>query len=379
MATKTTTKTAAVKKPVAKTVEKKSNVETFKYISQFLNTDGISGFETEISEVFKKETSKNGAKITRDGLGSVIAQVGTKGPKVMLASHMDEVGFVVAMIEKSGMLRIRPVGGHWVHTILAMRVKVINRAGKVFNGVVGSVNVHVLPADQAAKVMPMSQVFVDLGFNSDEEVKAAGIQIGDQIVRISEAELLADGDKYMAKAIDNRIGVAIIAKVIENLKGQKLENQTFAVATAQEEVGLRGGKTSTQLVSPDVAIAIDTTSSHDIPNIIPGNTKLGHGVALTVVDNSAIANPMLVNMLDDLAAKHKVPAYRYVSQGGGNDSGVTQYSQGGIPVITISIPTRYLHTPFEVGSIKDFDAVVKLITEFCLMFNATELKKLQYK
>lgn len=260
-----------------------------------------------------------------------------------------------------------------------MRVKVVNRAGKSFNGVVGSVNVHVLPAAQRGVVMDMDKVFVDLGFNSDEEVAKAGIQVGDQVIRLSEAELLADGDKYMAKAIDNRVGVAIIAKVVENLKGKDIKNQTFAVATAQEEVGLRGGRASTQKIQPDVALAIDTTSSHDIPNIIPGDTKLGRGVALTVVDGSAIANPTLVNLLDDLAKKHKIPAYRYVSQGGGNDSGVTQYSQGGIPVISISIPTRYLHTPYEVGSIKDFDAVVALITEFCLMFDDKELKKLQYK
>ena len=106
--------------------------------------------------------------------------------------------------------------------------------------------------------------------------------------------------------------------------------------------------------------------------------KLGKGVALTVVDGSAIGNPKLVNMLDDLAKKHNIPAYRYVSAGGGNDSGVTQYSQGGIPVISISIPTRYLHTPFEVGSIKDFNAVVELIVEFVKMFNNDRLKELKY-
>ena len=227
--------------------------------------------------------------------------------------------------------------------------------------------------------MKMEDVYVDLGFTSDEEVKKAGIDVGDQVVRMSEATLLADGDKYMAKAIDNRVGVAIIAKIIEKLKGVKHPNQVYAVATAQEEVGLRGGKASTQMIQPDIAFAIDTTVSHDTPGIIPGDTKLGHGVAITMKDNTAIANPVLANMLFDLAKAKKIPAYKYVSQGGGNDSGVTQYSKGGIPVVSIAIPTRYLHTPYEVGSLKDFNAVVELLVEFIKKFNDKEYKKTLYK
>lgn len=347
----------------------KKNQATFAYVEKFLNCDGISGFEHEISKVYIEEAKKQGAKITRDGLGSVIATVGETGPKLMLVSHMDEIGFVVERIEKNGFLRLSPVGGHWVHTILAMKVKVITRSKKEFVGVIGSVNVHVLQPENRTKVMNMRDTFVDVGFNSEKEVKEAGIQVGDQIVRISEAELLGDGDKFMAKAIDNRVSVAIIAKVLENLKGKKLNSQISAVASAQEEVGLRGAKTATQKIAPDIAIAIDTTSSHDIPKIIPGDTKLGSGVALTIKDGTAIANPLLADYLHNLAKKHNIPCYRYVSSGGGNDSGVTQYSQGGIPVLTISVPTRYLHTPFEVGSLKDFEAVVNLLTQFCLDLN----------
>ncbi|WKX02614.1 M42 family metallopeptidase [Candidatus Mycoplasma mahonii] len=356
-----------------------ANKETFKYISNFLNRDGISGYESDIAAAYKAEVKKSGAIIERDGFGSVIAKIGTKGPKIMLAAHMDEVGFVVQQIEKEGMLRISPVGGHWVHTILAMKVKVINTKGKEFIGVVGSTSVHVLQPEVRTKVMKMMDVYVDLGLGSVEEVKKAGIDVGDQVVRMSTAELLADGDKYMAKAVDNRIGVAIIAKIVERLKGVKHDNVIYAVATAQEEVGLRGGKASTQHIQPDIAIAIDTTVSHDTPGIIKGDTKLGHGVAVTMKDNSAIANPTLANMLFDLSKKHKIPAYKYVSAGGGNDSGVTQYSKGGIPVVSIAIPTRYLHTPFEIGSIKDFDATVDLLVEFIKMFNNTEYKKTLYK
>lgn len=352
--------------------------KTFEYLEYFLDRDGISGFEKDIADAYIKEVKKHGAAIERDGFGSVIAKVGDKGPKLMLASHMDEVGWVVQQITDGGMIRLSDIGGHWNHTILASQVKVVNRDGKEFFGVVGSTSVHILPAEQRTKVMDLKDIFVDLGFNSKDEVLKAGVSVGDQVVRISKARLLADGDKYMAKAIDNRVGVAIIAKVIENIKGKKLNNQLFAVATAQEEVGLRGGRASMQKIQPDIAIAIDTTASHDTPNVIPGDTKLGKGIAVTMKDGSAIANPMLANYLFDLATELKLPVYKFVSQGGGNDSGITQFSQGGIPVVTISIPTRYLHTPFEVGSIKDFESIVDLITEFVLKLDIELLKKFHY-
>lgn len=260
-----------------------------------------------------------------------------------------------------------------------MPIKVINRQGKEFPGVIGSTSVHVLQPEVRTKVMKMKDVYVDLGFSSKEEVIKAGIEVGDQVVRMSKATLLADGDKYMAKAIDNRISVAIIAKVLEKLKGKKITNQLFAVATAQEEVGLRGAKAATQMIQPEVAIAIDTTVAHDTPGIIPGDTKLGEGVAITMKDNCAIANPTLANMLFDLAKEKGIKAYKFVSQGGGNDSGMTQYSKCGIPVVTISIPTRYLHTPNEIGSIFDFNAVVDLLVEFVLMFDDNQYQKTLYK
>lgn len=353
--------------------------KTFEFIKEFLNSDGISGFEHNIATKFKNSAIKNKATVSRDGFGSVIAKIGEKGPKLMIAAHMDEVGFVVQRIESSGFVRLSPVGGHWPHAILANRVKVINRQGKEFIGVIGSTSVHILPAEQRSKVMEFKDIYVDLGFESAAKVAEAGIEVGDQVINISEATLLADGDKFMAKAIDNRISVAIIAKIIEELNGVSLKSQVYAVATAQEEVGLRGAKASTQQIKPDIAIAIDTTASHDTPNVIPGDTKLGFGVAVTMKDNSAIANPVLANRLFDLAKDKKIPAYKYVSQGGGNDSGETQYSQGGIPVVTIAIPTRYLHTPNEVGSIKDFNAIVSLITEFIKLLDDNELKKYLYQ
>lgn len=343
---------------------KESNKEIFKYMEPFLNSDGISGYEHEIADTYISRAKKYGATITRDGFGSVIAKVGKEGPKLMLAAHMDEVGFVVQRVEKEGLLRISPVGGHWPHTILAMPVKVITTSGKTFKGVVGSTAPHVLTPEQRKVVMDMKDVYVDVGASSKEEVEKIGIEVGDQVVRESKAFMMANNDFFCAKAIDNRISVAIISKVLEKLQKEKLSCQVYAVATAQEEVGLRGAKASIQQIHPDVAITIDTTTSHDTPNIIPGDNKLGKGLSITMKDNSAIANPKLANCLYQICKKEKIAVYKYVSQGGGNDSGVTQYAKDGIPVVTISIPTRYLHTPHEVGSITDFKAVTDGIIAF---------------
>ncbi|MCR8613076.1 MAG: M42 family metallopeptidase [Mycoplasma sp.] len=359
--------------------KKETNKQIFKFMEPFLDSDGISGFEHEIADVYIKHAKKAKAKLERDGFGSVIAKMGTKGPKVMFAAHMDEVGFVVRSIEKEGQLRVSPVGGHWTHTILAMPVKVITSKGKVFKGVFGSTAPHVLTQSQRTKVMEMRDVYVDVGVKDKEEAEKLGIAPGDQIIRESKSFQMANDEFFCAKAIDNRMSVAILAKIMEKLAGKTLKCQAYFVATAQEEVGLRGGKASTQQIQPDVAIAIDTTTSHDTPGIIPGDNKIGLGMSITMKDNSAIANPALANHIFDLAKSKKIPVYKYVSQGGGNDSGVTQYSQGGIPVVTISIPTRYLHTPHEVASIKDFNAVVDGIVEFVSKFDDKTYKTFLYK
>lgn len=355
-----------------------NNKDTYKFIEHFLNSDGISGFEHEISQKYIEYAKRYNAEIQRDGFGSVIAKMGDNGPKLMVVSHMDEVGFVVQSIEKNGFLKLSPVGGFWVHTILSMPVKVITHDGKVYKGVIGSTSAHVLQPEERTKVMKMSDVYVDIGIKSHDEAIKLGIDVGDQVVRESKAFLMANDDFYCAKAIDNRISVAILAKLAEKLSTQKLSSQVYLVASAQEEVGLRGAKASTQKINPDIAIAIDTTVSHDTPGVIPGDGKLGKGLAITMKDNSAIANPKLANYIYKLAKESKIPVYKYVSQGGGNDSGVTQYSQGGIPVLTIAIPTRYLHTPYEVGSITDFNAVLDGVFEFIKKLDNVLMEEFKY-
>ena len=357
----------------------KSNKETFKFMEKFLSQDGISGHEKDISKVFINELKKTDAKLSRDGLGSVIAKFGTKGPKIMIAAHMDEVGFVVQRIEKNGFLRISPLGGHWPHTILGNKVKVINTKGKEFLGVIGSTSVHVLPLEQARKVMKIADMYVDLGFDSQEEILKAGIDVGDQVIRVSDVTLLTKGDKFMAKACDNRFGLAIAAQVALRLNKQNLNSQVYIVGSSQEEVGLRGAQASTSKIEPDIGIALDTTVSHDTPGIIPGDTQLGKGVPITMKNNSAISNPVLANQIYDLAKEKKIPTYKFVSQGGGNDSGVLQFGKGGVPVVSVAIPTRYLHTSYEIGSIKDFNSIVELLVAFLLQFSEKDYQKIIYK
>lgn len=356
-----------------------NNKQTFEYIAKFLNQDGISGFEHQISQTYKAEALKYGAQVTRGGLGSVIAKIGTKGPKLLIGSHLDEVGFVVSMIEESGFIRLRGVGGHWTHSMLGNQIKLVTNDKREYIGVIGSTSVHVLQPAERTKVMDMKDLFVDFGFESAKEAIDAGVKIGDQMINISKAYLMAGEKKYMAKAIDDRIAVALQAKLIERLQGEKLSSQVYLAAAVQEEVGSRGGKAITNSIQPDLAIALDTCVSHDTPNIIPGSTKLGSGVAIQVLDGYAISNPLLVDYLMALAKKHNIDAYKYVAEGGGTDADEFQYSQAGIPVVVISIPTRYLHTQYEVSSIKDFNDTLELLYNFIKEFSETVLNKFTYK
>ena len=358
---------------------KKNYQESFNFMKKFLSCDGISGYEWDISKVFIEEVKKAKATITRDRLGSIITKFGTKGPKIMIAAHMDEVGFLVQRIEKEGFLRISNLGRQWTHAILGNKVKVINTKGKEFFGVIGSTSVHVLPEEEAKKVMKMSDLYVDIGFDSRQEVEEAGIDAGDRIVRVSDVSLLEKGDKFMSKAVDDRFGLSIAAKLAQQLKDKKLNSQVYIVATSQEEIGSRGAITSVGLIEPDVAIALDTDVAHDTPNIMPGDTKLGKGVIITMKDEGAISNPFLANQLYDLAKEKNISAYKVVSQGGLNDAEFLQYGKGGVPTVTVSIPQRYLHTSYEVGSLEDFEQATKLLLEFTLWFDKEKYEKIIYK
>lgn len=335
-------------------------------LKEFTLTDGISGHEKNIAEVYKKWVEKSVDEITYDQLGSVIAlkKGSEKGPKIMLAGHIDEIGFLIKNIDDNGYLRLHPVGGWWPHVLLSQALTIRTRQGDEYIGVVGSRAPHGMKPEDRNKVMDMADLFVDIGVDSKEDVQALGIQIGDSMTPKSEFHVLANPNYLLSKAWDDRIGAAIVAAVMRNLKDEKTQANVYGVGTVQEEVGLRGAKTAAQLINPDIAVALDVTIATDTPKE-DQRIKLGVGVTLEVMDGSYIGHKGLLYYLQDLAEELEINQQFEVLSAGGTDSGEIHKVHDGVITLTISIPARYIHSHRGIIHRKDFADTVSVLTEFC--------------
>lgn len=349
-----------------------------KMMEAFTMADGISGCEKEASRVMKSYIEPYADEVSYDGLGSLIAlkKGSEKGPRIMLAGHIDEVGFVVRSIEDKGFIRLAPVGGWWGHVLLSQPVTITTRDGKKYTGVIGSRPPHGLPADVRSKVVEVKDLFVDLGVKDKQEVEFLGIKPGDMVSPKSEFTVMANPNYLMAKAWDNRVGALIVTEVLKNLKGQKHTANVYSVGTAQEEVGLRGAKTAAFAVKPDVAITIDVTLANDIPGAEPGS-KMGVGVTLGVQDSSVLGHRGLLNHLEDLAKELKLEVQHDLLLAGGTDSGEIHKSMEGVITLTVSIPSRYIHSHRALIHRKDYLDTVTLLTEFCKRLDEKQLEVLR--
>ncbi len=328
-------------------------------------TDGISGHEKEVAQVFKKWTEDSVDAFDYDELGSIIGiKEGQENePKIMLAGHIDEIGFLVKNIDDKGFLRLHPVGGWWPHVLLSQAVTVKTREGKEFVGVVGSQAPHTLTPAVRNKVMKIDDIYVDLGVRSKEEVLALGIQIGDPITPKAEFHEMANPNYLMSKAWDDRIGAAIVIEVMRRLKEEETKATVYGVGTVQEEVGLRGAQTAAQKLNPDIGIALDVTVATDAPGE-DNRIELGKGITFEVMDGSHIGHKGLIYYLQDLAEEMGKDYQFEILSAGGTDSGTMHKVHDGVIQITLSIPARYIHSHRGVIHRKDFADTVDLLVEF---------------
>ncbi|MBU4690037.1 M42 family metallopeptidase [Mycoplasma zalophidermidis] len=351
-------------------------------LKEYMEIEAMSRYEEPVAQALKNNTQSNNLEYTRDGFGSLIIsnkQTDPNAPVIMIAAHMDEVGYFVRSIEENGNMLVSPVGGIWPATVIGTKCKLVtNKDNKIIYGVFGHTSIHILESEKISKVPTNKELYIDCGFNSKQEALDFGIEAGDRVYMSGEA-IDMPNNLIAGKAMDNRAGVTVIDFLANNIKDLKLPNKTYIVGTVQEEVGLRGAKTATSIIDADVAIAIDTCASHDTTGCIKGGTKLGDGVALLVKDGGLLTNPKLTEMLMSLARKHNIPAYKYISEGGGNDATSLQYGKGGVPAITFSLPQRYLHSPIGVCSLVDIQAAIDLATEFVKTFNAEKAKELKHQ
>ncbi len=326
---------------------------------------GPPGHESEIAGILKKHLRGLGT-VTQDRLGSVICRQNGKAdePRIMMAGHMDEVGFMVKGVTKEGFIKFLPMGGWWGHVLLAQKVRIRTAKGDVI-GVVGSKPPHELQEEERRKVMELKDMFIDVGATSTFDVKKRlGIKPGDPIIPEAGFSVMSNDRLYLAKALDNRVGCALVVDALRKLSKTPHPNAVYGVATTMEEVGLRGAQTSVASVKPHVAIALDVGIAHDTPGSQgDGDEKLGGGVGILVYDATLIPNVKLRNLAIDICEKQKIPYHLGTVERGGTDAGRFHIYDQGVPSLVIFIPTRYIHSHSTIMDRKDYDAAVKLLVE----------------
>ena len=319
----------------------------------------VPGYEDEVREIFVNELQEVG-DLGYDKNGSVYCSKGGSGPKVLVAGHMDEVGFRVQKILPNGYLKMVAVGGWWGHTLLAQRVEVKTSEGTKIIGTIASKPPHFLSPAERNNVIGVPKMYLDVGARSRSEAEDWGIRLGDPICPWSPWTPMHQKGWYMTKALDNRVGMA---GAIQVGQAPAPENCDLVVAgTVQEELGLRGAKSLANLLKPDVAIVLEGPPADDTPGlpISEGQGVLGGGVQIRLHDPSAIMNPRLVRFAEEIAQKEGIPYQITVRDSGGTDAGSFHLANEGVPSIVLGTPARYIHSHNAIICADDYHAMVAL-------------------
>jgi tetrahedral aminopeptidase len=334
----------------------------FDLLKELCETPGVPSREERIREVARRELTPLVDDLRVDAMGNLIAHKRGSGPKVMIAAHMDEIGFLVKHIDDKGFVRLQPLGGWDPRAMVAQRVWVHGFAGTGLLGALqtGNKPSHTQTPEERNKVPTLADFYVDLGLGADEIKKS--VQVGDPVTMVRTTERM--GNRVMSKTLDDRVGLFVMIEAIRACKNPAAE--IFAVATTQEEVGCRGAETAAYAIQPHVGVALDVTLAADVPGVSEQDqvTQLGKGVALKIMDSFSLSHPVLVRQFQAIAQAHGIAHQMEVLPLGGTDAGPIQRSQGGVPAITLSIPTRYVHTPNEMADMGDIEACIALLAKY---------------
>ncbi len=341
--------------------------ETLTMLKDLTDARGIPGNEKEAREVMQRYIEPVSDRVYTDNLGSLIAEKtgDENGPKIMVAGHLDEVGFMVTRIDENGFVYFQTVGGWWSQVMLAQRVTIMTKDGDDVTGVIGSKPPHVLSAEARKKPVDIEKMFIDIGAMSKEEAESFGVRPGDSIVPYFEFTQLKNEKMLLAKAWDNRIGCAIAIDVLKQLKDEEHPNIVYGVGTIQEEVGLRGAKTSANLIQPDIGFGVDVGIAGDTPGIADheADSKLGDGPQIILYDASMVSHKGVRDLVVETAEENDIP-FQYSSiAAGGTDSGSIHLTANGVPSLSITIATRYIHSHAAILHRDDYENAVKLIVE----------------
>ncbi|RFU66260.1 M42 family metallopeptidase [Peribacillus glennii] len=335
--------------------------ETLKMFKILTELPGASGNEHAVRNFMRSELEKYSDEIVQDNLGGIFGmrKGDVRGPRVLVAGHMDEVGFMVTSITENGMIRFQPLGGWWSQVLLAQRVQIITDNGPV-TGVIGSIPPHLLDEALRSKPMEIKNMLIDIGADDREDVKKIGVKPGQQIVPICPFTPLANQKKILAKAWDNRYGCGLAIELLKDIKDETLPNILFSGATVQEEVGLRGAVTAASMIKPDIFFALDASPANDMSGSKSEFGQLGKGALLRILDRSMVTHKGMREFILDMAESNNIPYQYYVSQGG-TDAGKVHIANEGVPSGVIGICSRYIHTHAAMIHIDDYAAARELI------------------
>ncbi|WP_339060006.1 M42 family metallopeptidase [Tepidibacillus marianensis] len=352
--------------------------QTLQMFKELTEAPGVPGNEAPAREVMRKYITPYADEVYMDNLGSLIARKGDQGPKVLIAGHLDEVGFMVTRITDDGYLKFQTLGGWWEQVMLAQRVTIHTRKGEIV-GIIGSKPPHILPAEARKKTVEKKDMFIDIGASSKEEAEEFGVRPGDSIVPVSPFTVMKNPKMLMAKAWDNRIGCAIAIEVLKRLQNEQHPNTVFGAGSVQEEVGLRGAQTLVNTVQPDIAFALDVGIAGDTPGVTPDEaaSKMGKGPQILLYDASMVPHHGLRNFLIDVAEEENIPFQYDAMAGGGTDAGRFHLHGQGVPSMVIGIATRYIHSHAAILHRDDFENAVELLVKVIKRLDANTVNQIK--
>ena len=332
-------------------------------LKELVETPGVSGSESQIREFIQEKVEDHADSIETDRMGNLIARKGEGEKTLMVATHMDQIGLSVKRIEEEGFIRFSKVGGVTLQSLMNQRVKIHTEKGEV-TGVIGMKPPHLMDKEERNKLPEKEQLFVDIGAEDEEAVEEAGVKVGDYITFEREAEDLQD-DYVTSMAMDNRVGCLV---GIEALKRFDEDYELAVVFSTQEEVGLKGAKTSAFKIDPDVALAVDVSIAGDVPGVEPqeSDLEMGEGVEITMMQSEGrglITPEGVRNWLLETAEEEEHMHQRGVWEGGATDAAKINLVREGVPTGSIGVPLRNMHSATEVVKVSDIEDTVEFLDD----------------
>jgi putative aminopeptidase FrvX len=337
-------------------------------LSALTEAHGVPGHENAVRQIFQSELSSMGP-IVGDALGSLACE---------RPGHFDEVGFAVQSITARGFIKFVPLGGWWSHALVAQRVRILTRSGHEILGVIGSTPPHFLAEAQRDKLQTIEQMTIDIGATSREEAESWGVALGDPIAPESQFTPMAGNGLYMAKAFDNRCGIAATIQSALHLLPTPLPCTLIAAGSAQEEVGCRGAHTLAALTRPSIALILEGTPADDTHgmDIQEAQGALGGGVQIRLLDPTALMHRGLVDFAVHAAREAGIPYQIAVRRSGGTDAKSIQLHHLGVPCVVLGTPARYIHSHNSIIQLADYIATVNLVCAMAQRLDATTYSRI---